>query len=102
MSNWPELSRLANDSAQLAFGTLISYQPAAGGGAFSVVGIADRTSDEQMQADGVYLRLFVHLADFSAAPEQCDEATIDGTVYRVFDVRVDTAGGAWLSLRAAG
>lgn len=102
MSNWNELSRLANASTQVAFGTPVSYLPAAGGAAFTIVGIPDRTSDEQVQASGVYLNLFVQLADFPLAPEQGDEVMVDGIFHRVFEVRVDTGGGAWLSLRAVG
>lgn len=102
MSNWAELSRLANAAHQRVFGEAVLYQPAAGGDAVTVIGIPARTSDEQMQANGIYLRLFVHLADLAVAPEKGDEVTMDGIVYRVFDVRVDLGGGAWLSLRAAG
>ena len=102
MSNWTAISQLATAAQQRVFGETVFYQPAASGEAVTVIGIADRASDEQMQANGVYLRLFVHLGDFAVAPEQGDEVTMDRIVYRVFEVRVDTGGGAWLSLRAVG
>lgn len=102
MSNWNALMGLANAASQLAFGTTVSYLPLASGDAFAIVGIPDRTSDEEMQASGVYLRLFVNQADFPNPPVQGDEVTVDGAVYKVFEVRVDSGGGAWLSLRVVG
>ncbi len=100
MSNWAALSRLVNVSSQQVFGTSVSYQPA-GGAAFTVVGIPERTSDEEKQSAGVYLRLFVHLADFAEPPAQGDEVTIDGIAYTVFDVQEDSGGGARLSVRVS-
>lgn len=99
MSNWNELANLVNVSCQQALGTPVSYQPTASE-AFTVVGVLDRTSDEQRQSDGVYLRCFVHLADFAVTPDRGDEVTIGEIVYTVFEVLVDAGGGAWLSLRA--
>ena len=90
-----------NASSQQAFGTSVSYQPA-GGAAFTVVGIPERTSDEEKQSAGVYLRLFVHLADFAEPPAQGDAVTIDGIAYTVFEVQEDSSGGARLSVREVG
>ena len=83
-----------------AFGTLVTYQPESGD-AFTVKGILDKKSEEAQYAQGVYLRLFVNVADFPQAPAQGDSATVDGTTYKVFDVLLDTGGGAYLKLREA-
>jgi hypothetical protein len=76
----------------------MSYQPAVGE-SFTVTGIVDRTSDQEMHANGIYVRLFVRLADFTVAPASADEVTIDSAVYTVFNVANDSGGGCWLSLR---
>ena len=90
-----------NASSQQAFGTSVSYQHA-GGVAFTIVGIPERNSDEEKQSAGVYLHLFVHLADFAAPPAQGDAVTIDGITYTVFEVQEDSSGGARLSVREVG
>ena len=90
-----------NASSQQAFGTSVSYQPA-GGVAFTIVGIPERTSDEEKQSAGVYLRLFVQLADFAEPPAHGDRVTIDGATYTVFEVQEDSGGGARLSVREVG
>lgn len=80
------------------FGQTVAYQPAAGE-PFEVAAIVERATDEQRRADGVYARLFVNVADFSAAPAAGDEVAIEAATYKVFQVLTDPSGGAWLSLR---
>jgi len=80
------------------FGQTVTYQPAAGD-PFEVAAIVERATDEQRRADGVYVRLFVNVADFSAAPGAGDEVAIETATYKVFQVLTDPSGGAWLSLR---
>jgi len=98
MSAWSQQSGLANAAILAAFGQPVSYQQGAAD-PFTVIGILDRRTDEQRQADAVYARLFVALSAFQVPPEQGDEITIDGTVHTVFDVLNDSAGGCWLSMR---
>ena len=98
MAAWAQQSGLANAALLAAFGSSVSYQPA-GGDSFTVTGIVDQTSDEERQANGVYARLFVQLADFAAPPTSGDEVTIGSAIYTVFNVANDSGGGCWLSLR---
>ena len=98
MAAWAQQSGLANAALLAAFGSAVSYQPAVDE-AFTVTGIVDRTSDEERQADGVYLRLLVRLADFTVPPACGDEVTIGTAIYTVFNVVNDSAGGCQLSLR---
>ena len=98
MSTWNNLSALLNDACQQTFGEPVVYQPTAEE-SFTVTGIVDRTSDEERQAEGVYLRLLVRLADFTVPPACGDEVTIGSAIYTVFNVVNDSAGGCQLSLR---
>ena len=98
MAAWAQQSGLANAALLAAFGSPVSYQPAVGE-SFTVTGIVDRTSDEERQANGVYVRLFVRLADFIVPPASADEVTIGSAIYTVFNVVNDSGGGCWLSLR---
>ena len=44
--------------------------------------------------------LSIRLADFDVAPQQDNEVTIDGTLYRIYDVQPDGQAGAKLLLKA--
>lgn len=83
-----------------AFGTPVTYQPESAD-AFTVKGILDKKTEEAQYAHGVYLRLFVNTADFPQPPAQGDEVTVNGSTYKVFEVLLDVAGGAYLKLREA-
>lgn len=87
-----------NKACIKAFGRAVSYQQGAAA-PFSVSGIISKDTDDERHQDGVYLRLFVNLADFASRPDHGDVVTIDGTAYTVFEVLTDTAGGGYLSLR---
>lgn len=89
-----------NKTCVKAFGSPITYQPAASA-PFAVNGILQKDTDEERHQDGVYARLFINLSDFAAPPEQADELTVDGTTYKVFEVLSDPTQGAWLALREA-
>jgi len=98
MASWSQQSGLANAAILAAFGQPVSYQQSTGE-PFTVVGVLDKRTDEQRQADAVYARLFVALSSFQVPPAHSDEVTVDGVVYTVFDVLNDSAGGCWLSIR---
>ncbi len=83
-----------------SFGSAVTYQQGTAA-PFAVRGIVIRESDEEQHQDGLYARLFVHMADFGSRPDHGDQATIDGVTYTVFEVLADACGGAQLSLRAA-
>lgn len=44
--------------------------------------------------------LSIRLSEFDVPPAQDDEVTIDGTLYRIFDVQPDGQAGAKLLLKA--
>jgi hypothetical protein len=98
MAAWSQQSGMANAAILAAFGQPVSYQQGAAD-PFTVIGILDRTTDEQRHPDTVYARLFVPLSNFSVPPNHGDEVTVDGALYTVFEVLNDPAGGCWLSIR---
>ena len=98
MAAWSQQSGLANAALLAAFGQPVSYHPGAGD-PFTVIGILDKRTDEERQQGGVYAMLFVNLSGFSAPPDRGDEVTVDGALYTVFEVKNDSAGGCWLSIR---
>jgi len=44
--------------------------------------------------------LSIRLSDFDVAPQQDNEVTIDGTLYRIYDVQPDGQAGAKLLLKS--
>ena len=91
-----------NRSCLKMFGSPVTYQRAAGGAPFPITGILQKDTDEERHQDGVFVRLFVNLADFGARPEKGDLVTVNGTTYTVFEVAIDPAGGASLSMKKHG
>ena len=89
-----------NKACIKSFGTAVSYQQGTAA-PFSVKGIVMKDSDEERHREGLYVRLFVALADFATPPDHGDVAIIDGVTYTVFEVLADAMGGVTLSLRAA-
>ena len=83
-----------------SFGSAVSYRQGAAA-AFSVRVIVMKDSDEERHRDGLYIRLFVNLADFATPPDHGDVATVDGIEYTAFEVLIDATGGATLTMRAA-
>ncbi len=89
-----------NKACIKTFGATVSYQQGTAA-PFSVGALPLKDTDEERHQDGIYLRLFVNLADFASRPDHGDEVTVDGLEYKVFEVMRDAAGGAYLSLRAS-
>ena len=89
-----------NRACVKTFGAAVSYQQGAAD-PFFVQGVVMKDSVEERNRDGLYVRLFVSLADFATTPDRGDVATIGGVVYTVFEVLADAMGGVTLSLRAA-
>ncbi len=84
------------------FGSPVTCQRAAGGAPFPITGILQKDTDEERHRDGVFLRLFVNLADLGAPPDKGDLATVIGATYTVFEAAIDPAGGASLSMKKHG
>jgi hypothetical protein len=98
MAAWTQQFGLANAALVAAFGQPVSYQQEAGD-PFTVIGILEKRTDEERAAGGVYAMLFVNLSDFSVPPDRGDEVTVASARHTVFEVKPDSAGGCWLSLR---
>ncbi len=98
MAAWAQQFGLANAALLAAFGQRVSYQQGTGD-PFTVTGILEKRTDEERVAGGVYAVLFVNLSDFPMAPDRGDEVTVAGARHTVFEVKPDSAGGCWLSIR---
>jgi hypothetical protein len=95
----PDPFAAANAACVALLGQSVSIQPAAGD-AFTVLGILEKTTDEERHADGLYAKLFLNRADCPVLPDHGDEVTIADVTYKVFEVLIDPGGGVRLSLRA--
>ncbi len=100
MGSWDRLLDSLNEVAVGAFGREISYQGESGG-MTALKGIFQPTHESEDASPGVYGALFVRLADLPEPPRRGDAVTVDGTVYKVFDIEADGGGGAVLRLRQA-
>ncbi len=100
MADWNSLLDALNTSVSQAFGREISYQGESGN-LTALKGIFQPTHESEDASPGVYGALFVRLADLPAPPRRGDAVTVDGTVYKVFDIEADGGGGAVLRLRQA-
>ena|ERR1022692_2903268 len=87
-----------NAACLAQLGRAVTYQQGSGA-PFTVNGILDKRTEEELHAGGLYIKLFVNLADFTTQPAQADQVTIDSATYKVFEVHIDVGGGAWLWLR---
>lgn len=98
MADFASLLDGLNTAAVAAFGREVIYTPQSGTPA-TVRAIFQPSHEAEDSAPGVYGVLFVRLADLGRPPERGDEVSMDGTLYKVFDIEADTSGGAVLRLR---
>jgi len=95
----------AMDTACLgAFGTGVTFTPQDGSGSQQITGIIQNPAMAEDYVPGsvqgtAVVRLFVRFANITPPPRQGDTVTINGIVYDVLEVAVDTEGGAVLKLR---
>jgi hypothetical protein len=101
---WADLVN-AMDSACLAtFGIPATFTAQDGSGAQQITGIIQNPAMAEDYVPGgvqgaAVVRLFVRFANIVPPPRSGDTITINGTVYDVQEVAVDTQGGAVLKLR---
>ncbi len=100
MADWNSLLDKLNTSVSRAFGREISYQGESGAST-ALKGIFQPTREGEDSSPGVYGALFIRLADLPEPPRRGHAVTVDGTVYKVFDIEADGGGGAILRLRQA-
>jgi hypothetical protein len=87
-----------DDACLRAFGRDVIYTPEAGGQA-TVRAIFNPTREAEGSAPGVYAVVFCREVNLPAPPVRGDEVTVDGAVYKVYDIEADHGGGLVLRLR---
>jgi hypothetical protein len=98
MSGWESAVSGLNGAVVNTFGREVLYLPDAGGQA-TVRAVFQAVREAEDASPGVYVVLFLRLADLAAAPVRGDEVEIGGARYKVFDIEADTEGAAVLRLR---
>ena len=96
--SWESALGALNAACLSAFGREVTYRPSTGAPS-TINGVLETGLRLEENAPGTYAVLFLRLADLPQTPERGDEAVIGGTVYTVFEVEADAAGGAKLGLR---
>ena len=104
MSAFGAHSGMLNAAVLAAFGIPVTFTPQDGSGAQGITGIIQAPAMGEDSLPGAMLgpavvRLFVQFTSFAPAPRRGDAITINGVVYAVADLDVDTQGGAVLKLR---
>ena len=103
MSTWDTLADALNQGVLGALGRTVLYLPMPpGSGEVTVTGILSSPSIETETPEGPHLLLFLQLSDLAASPARGDTVTVDSTVYRVFQIEADQAGGVLLGLHRQG
>jgi len=98
MADWTSLLGALNGAALTAFGREVIYSPQAGP-SITLKGIFEETHEAEENTPGVYTALFLQVSDLAASPQRGDEVTVDGVVYKVFDIEADQGGGLVFRLR---
>jgi hypothetical protein len=97
---------MLNAAVLAAFGIPATFTPQDGSGAQQITGIIRTPAMGEDRLPGASLgaavvRLFVQFASIAPAPRHGDLITINGVVYAVVELDVDTQGGAVLKLRVS-
>ena len=98
MSDWATLTNALNTGVLGAFGREVVYTPQSGE-SITVRAIFESTREAEENAPGVYAVLFVRAGDLPQPPQRGDEVTVDGAMYKVFDIEADTTRALVLRLR---
>ena len=98
MADFASLLNTLNRAALTAFGREVTYSPQAGTPS-AIRAIFQPSHEAEENSPGVYGVLFIRLTDLPKPPERGDEVSMDGILYKVFDIEADTSGGAVLRLR---
>ena len=106
MTGWPDLVNSMDTACLTTFGTPATFTPQDGSGEQQISGIIQTPAMAEDYVPGSVqgtdvVRLFVRFANISPPPRFGDTVAINGVVYNVQEVAVDTQGGAVLKLRAA-
>ena len=101
---WSDLVSAMDTACLATFGIPVTFTPQDGSGAQQISGIIQTPAMAEDYVPGsvqgtAVVRLFVRFASIAPAPRSGDTITINGSVYDVLEVAVDTQGGAVLKLR---
>ena len=101
---WSDLVNAMHSACLATFGIPATFTPQDGSGAQQINGIIQTPAMAEDYVPGsvqgtAVVRLFVRFAGIAPSPRSGDTITINGTVYDVQEVAVDTQGGAVLKLR---
>jgi hypothetical protein len=101
---WSDLVNAMDTACLATFGIPATFTPQDGSGAQQINGIIQTPAMAEDYVPGsvqgtAVVRLFVRFAGIAPPPRSGDTITINGTVYDVQEVAVDTQGGAVLKLR---
>jgi hypothetical protein len=95
---FPDTVSRVDEACLRVFGREVIYSPEAGG-EVTVRAIFNPTREAEGSAPGVYAVAFCREVDLPAPPVRGDEVTVDGMVYKVYDIEADHGGGLVLRLR---
>jgi hypothetical protein len=106
MSAFGALSGMLNAAVLATFGIPVTFTPQDGSGAQQITGIIQAPAMGEDSLPGSHLgaavvRMFVQFTAIMPPPRHGDAITINGVVYAVADLDVDTQGGAVLKLRVS-
>jgi hypothetical protein len=98
MADFASLLNALNSAALTAFGREVTYSPQVGMPS-AIRAIFQPSHEPEENSPGIYGVLFIRMGDLAQQPARGDEVSIDGALYKVFDVEADASGGAVLRLR---
>ena len=104
--SWSNLVNALDAACLATFGVSATFTPQDGSGAQQITGIVQNPAMAEDYVTGSVqgtsvVRLFVRFAGIVPAPQHGDLIAINGILYNVAEVAVDTQGGAVLKLRVA-
>jgi hypothetical protein len=102
--SWSNLVNALDAACLATFGVPATFTPQDGSGAQQIVGIIQNPAMAEGYVPGSVqgtsvVRLFVRFADIAPPPRHGDDITLNGILYSVVEVEVDTQGSAVLKLR---
>ena len=101
---WSDLVNAMDTACLATFGTPVTFTPQDGSEAQQITGIIQNPAMAEDYVPGsvqgtAVIRLFIRFAGIEPPPRRGDTVTVNGTIYDVQEVEVDTQGGATLKLR---
>jgi len=96
-SSWIALRESVNQACLDTLGRAVVYQPKVGDPK-SITGIIRNDIRPESTDPGVWVFLFISIADLGFMPQTGDQVVIDSVAYKIYDVTDDNEGGATLGM----